>query len=150
MIEPLPPVPETVIIPNNHYDWWFALGRMASKKTNEKPVHLKNAVGGSFTRGENDSSWRNSFKAGCEAKVVQVKEGADYQLFIKDRHSCAKCQLPEWRQGKPLQPIPPHIQLLLKMDKELFPPQHLKQLLNSQEEAENQKKSQTKQFCKRK
>jgi hypothetical protein len=142
-------IPEMAVIPNNHYDWWFALGRMASKETGEKPVHLKNAIVGSFTRGENDSSWRNSSKAGCKTKVIQVKEGADYQLFMNG-HSCAKCQLPEWRQGKPLQPIPPDIQLLLKMDKELFPPQHLKQLLNSQEEAENQKKSQTKQSRKRK
>ena len=79
MIEPLSLVPETAVVAYNQFDWWFASGRTASNLTDEKPVHLKNAIGESFTRGENDSSWRNSFKAGCEAKVVQVKEGADYQ-----------------------------------------------------------------------
>ena len=147
-----PPNPEEVVIPNNPSGWWFSFGRIASKDDKrEKPVHLKNAIGGSYSRGDKDSSWRDSSKSGCKAKVVYNSTKAEYELFIPTSHSCAKCRLPAERQGKPLPPIPQCIQRFLNMSKELFPPQNLRDAIRRQEEAdESQKKIQTKASRKRK
>ena len=66
--------------------WHFTWGRIASKTTGKKPVHLKDPKGATYTRNGKETSWRCSSKSKCPAVVRKLKEDIDYQLH--NNHSC--------------------------------------------------------------
>ena len=70
----------------NPTDWEFTWGRIASKTTGKKPVHLKDPKGATYTRNGKETSWRCSSKSKCPAVVRKLKEDIDYQLH--NNHSC--------------------------------------------------------------
>ena len=91
--------------PNPINGWRYIRGRIASKTTGKKPVHLKDPKGASYTRNGKETSWRCSSKS-CPAVVRKLKGDTEYQLC--NYHSCSKSHGP-----RDVPAIPAHIQNLL-------------------------------------
>jgi len=96
-------------------DWDFVFGRnsilVEGKKV--KPVHLKDPLGGSYTRNGKETSWRCSSKSKCPA-IVSKDERGDYRLY--NNHGC------KTKNHGPthLPAIPPHIQQHLSDSQEML------------------------------
>ncbi len=69
----------------NPTDWEFTWGRIASRTTGKKPVHLKDPKGATYTRNGKETSWRCSSKS-CPAVVRKLKGDNEYKLH--NNHSC--------------------------------------------------------------
>jgi hypothetical protein len=93
--------------------WHFDFGRRVSSD-GTKRIHLKDPLGGSYTRSGKETSWRCSSKAKCSVVVRKVKGDTEYKLYTA--HSCANK-----RHGpSDVNPIPTDIQLRLSDSHEML------------------------------
>jgi hypothetical protein len=110
-----PPVKKMRMENESAAEWNFVFGRnsilVLGKKV--KPVHLKDPLGGSYTRNGKETSWRCSSKLKCPA-IVSKDEGGYYTLY--NNHSC-----PTKTHGPADVPaIPQHIQQHLSDSQEML------------------------------